>query len=68
MSSTIENIDIALADTYVGTVDGKTKAEKIDQLKAELQSVRLLKHQLDSEVRKNATVQEVVYFYLTNPT
>ena len=68
MSSTIENIDIALADTYVGTVDGKTKAEKIDQLKAELQAVRLLKQQLDSEVRKNATVQEAVYFYLTNPT
>ena len=68
MNSTIENIHIALADTYVGTVDGKTKAEKIDQLKAELQAVRLLKQQLDSEVRKNATVQEAVYFYLTNPT
>ena len=68
MNSTIENIDIAVADTYVGTVDGKTKAEKIDQLKAELQAVRLLKHHLDSEVRKNATVQEAVYFYLTNPT
>ena len=67
MNATLENISVALADTYLGTVDGKTKADKIDQLKAEQQAVKLLKNQLDSGVRKNATVQEAIYFYLTNP-
>ena len=63
----LEKVDVALADTFTGTIDGKTKLEKTDQLKAERQTMVILKQQLDSAIRNNVAIQESVYFYLTNP-
>ena len=67
LHSNLEKVDVALADTFTGTIDGKTKLEKTPQLKAERQTMVLLKQQLDSEIRNNVAIQESVYFYLTNP-
>ena len=65
--SSLGKIDVALADTFTGTIDGKSKLEKTDQLKAERQTMVILKQQLDSAIRNNVAIQESVYFYLTNP-
>ena len=67
LHSNLEKVDVALADTFTGTIDGKTKLDKTPQLKAERQTMVLLKQQLDSAIRNNVAIQESVYFYLTNP-
>ena len=67
LDSNLGKIAITLAESYSGTVDGKPRAEKIAQLKAEQQTLILLRQQLNAEIRNSPVIQEAIYFYLTNP-
>lgn len=62
----IEAIEYALEKPSAVTIDGKPVEEKIDQLKIEQQSMKLLKQRLDLSIRNSSEIQEAVYLYLTS--
>ena len=67
LDSSLGKVVIALAESFSGTIDGKPRAEKVAQLKAEQQTMILLRQQLNAEIRISPVIQEAIYFYLTNP-
>lgn len=66
LKDSIEKAEYAISNTSVKTIDAKPRDEKIDQLKGELQSMKLLKQRLDMVIRNNPEIQEAVYLYLTS--
>ncbi len=66
LKSSIETVAKTINKPIVVTIDGKPREEKIDQLKVEQQSMKLLKQRLDLIIRNNPEIQEAVYLYLTS--
>lgn len=60
-------VEDAITKPIVVTIDGKPRAEKIDQLKIEQQSMKSLKQSLDLILRNSPEIQEAAYLYLTSP-
>ena len=66
LEDSIERVEDAIAKPSIVTIDGKPRAEMIDQLRLEQQSMKLLKQRFDLILRNSSEIQEAVYLYLTS--